>query len=647
MIGLGNAVGGRHTPNRAPYDAGHPPTPTADAGHDELVEDAPAPTPPARGAGAVSLYRDEGVVLRTLRLGEADRIVTMITKGHGKVRAVAKGVRRTKSKFGARLEPLSHVMLLCWQGRELDIVNQAEVTDTFRTVRQDLARVAKAYTVLEVTDQLSQERHANPRLFDMVVGALRALEARDAPLLVPAFCLKVLALEGSAPVLEECVSCGEREGLVAFDLVEGGVLCRSCRRGRAHLALRPWSWCAASWAVGSPRPWRSRTVRWPVRSPIWPPRPWRSISTGACAACARAPWPRGRRCPPPFGVYVHVPFCASRCDYCAFATWTDRDPLMAAYAEACATELRRATRDEGLPPATSLYVGGGTPSRLPAELLGEILGAAVLAPGAEVTAECNPEDASADRFARWHAAGVTRVSFGVQSMVPHVLDSLGRRHGTTQVARRGGARRRGRLRVAERRPHPGCGRRDRRRCGRHPRRRARPRAPPRARERLRLDRGTGDAPGPGPGAPSRRRRRGPPLRAGGRGVVEGGVPVVRGVELGHAGPRVPAQHLVLGPGRLPRHRVRGALAPGPAPVVEHPDARALRGGGAGRAPHDRGRRGPHRRAVGLRGPRAGAAHVGGSARIGGARRPRSRRPARAARRRGRCSPCAGGCSPTR
>ncbi len=181
----------------------------------------------------MSLYRDEGVVLRTLRLGEADRIVTMITKGHGKVRAVAKGVRRTKSKFGARLEPLSHVMLLCWQGRELDIVNQAEVTDTFRTVRQDLARVAKAYTVLEVTDQLSQERHANPRLFDMVVGALRALEARDAPLLVPAFCLKVLALEGSAPVLEECVSCGEREGLVAFDLVEGGVLCRSCRRGRA------------------------------------------------------------------------------------------------------------------------------------------------------------------------------------------------------------------------------------------------------------------------------------------------------------------------------------------------------------------------------------------------------------------------------
>jgi DNA repair protein RecO (recombination protein O) len=180
----------------------------------------------------VSLYRDEGVVLRTMRLGEADRIVTMITKSHGKVRAVAKGVRRTRSKFGARLEPLSHVTLLCWQGRELDIVNQAEVTDAFRTVREDLGRVAKAYTVLEVTDQLSQERHANPRLFDMVLGALRALDAHDAPLLVPAFCLKVLALEGSSPVVDECVSCGARDDLVAFDIIEGGVLCRSCRRGR-------------------------------------------------------------------------------------------------------------------------------------------------------------------------------------------------------------------------------------------------------------------------------------------------------------------------------------------------------------------------------------------------------------------------------
>jgi DNA repair protein RecO (recombination protein O) len=180
----------------------------------------------------VSLYRDEGVVLRTMRLGEADRIVALLTRGHGKVRAVAKGVRRTTSRFGGRLEPLSHVALLCWKGRELDIVNQAEVLDAFRVVREDLPRVTKAFTVLEVADQLAQEHHPTPRLYDMVVGALRALEQADSALLVPGFLLKALALEGSAPLVDECAACGAEGELVAFDLVVGGALCRECRRGR-------------------------------------------------------------------------------------------------------------------------------------------------------------------------------------------------------------------------------------------------------------------------------------------------------------------------------------------------------------------------------------------------------------------------------
>jgi DNA repair protein RecO (recombination protein O) len=181
----------------------------------------------------VTLFRDEGVVLRTLRLGEADRIITMMTKDHGKVRAVAKGVRRTLSKFGGRLEPTSHLTMLCWQGRELDIVNQVEVLDSFRAVREDLSRVSKAYTLLEVTDQVSQQGHPNPRLYDKLVGALRALNDCDAVLLVPAFLLKVLEVEGSAPFVDGCVSCGATEDLVAFDLNEGGVLCQSCRRGRS------------------------------------------------------------------------------------------------------------------------------------------------------------------------------------------------------------------------------------------------------------------------------------------------------------------------------------------------------------------------------------------------------------------------------
>ncbi len=181
----------------------------------------------------MSLYRDEGVVLRTMRLGEADRIVSLLTRGHGKVRAVVKGVRRTTSKFGGRLEPLSHVALLCWKGRELDIVNQAEVLDSFRAVREDLSRVTKAFTVLEVADQLAQEHHPSPRLYDMVVGALRSLQEADAAMLVPGFLLKALALDGSAPMVECCVSCGSEEELVAFDLTQGGALCRDCRRGRS------------------------------------------------------------------------------------------------------------------------------------------------------------------------------------------------------------------------------------------------------------------------------------------------------------------------------------------------------------------------------------------------------------------------------
>lgn len=125
-----------------------------------------------------------------------------------------------------------------------------------------------------------------------------------------------------------------------------------------------------------------------------------------------------------FGTYIHVPFCVHRCDYCAFATWTDRGHLMNAYAAACITEVRRAC----LPPSTSVFFGGGTPSLLPGEALGSILASIDLAPGAEVTVECNPETVDDRLLAAYRRAGVTRLSFGVQSMVPGVLGKLGRRH---------------------------------------------------------------------------------------------------------------------------------------------------------------------------------------------------------------------------
>jgi DNA repair protein RecO (recombination protein O) len=185
----------------------------------------------------MGLYREHGVVLRTIKLGEADRIVTLLTAGRGKVRAVAKGVRKTKSRFGSRLEPMVHVSLLLYEGRELDIVTQAETVETFRAVREDLDRLSKAQSLLEACDQVAQEGHANVRLYQMLLGALRALAAHDSPMLVPAFFLKLLAAEGFHPYLDECVVCGTVEDLSAFDQVQGGVLCGGCARVGGGLPL--------------------------------------------------------------------------------------------------------------------------------------------------------------------------------------------------------------------------------------------------------------------------------------------------------------------------------------------------------------------------------------------------------------------------
>jgi DNA repair protein RecO (recombination protein O) len=180
---------------------------------------------------ASHLYRDTAVVLRTYKLGEADRIVVLLTEGHGKIRAVAKGVRKTTSKFGARLEPMSHVRLLLSQGRELDIVSQAEAVETLAPMLVDLDHLTNGIAVLEAADQMSLEREPQPHLYRMVVGALRTIAERSGPLVVPGFYWKLLAAEGVAPELDACVRCGEDGPLVSFDMDQGGALCRACRTG--------------------------------------------------------------------------------------------------------------------------------------------------------------------------------------------------------------------------------------------------------------------------------------------------------------------------------------------------------------------------------------------------------------------------------
>ena len=135
-----------------------------------------------------------------------------------------------------------------------------------------------------------------------------------------------------------------------------------------------------------------------------------------------------------FGVYVHIPFCRKRCDYCSFATWTDRGEIVAAYVDAVVADISRAVRD-GMPAADTVFFGGGTPTLIDPAHIVRILTAIPLANGVEVTVECNPDDVTLPMMQTYVAGGVNRVSIGVQSMVPSVLAALGREHDPDNVVR--------------------------------------------------------------------------------------------------------------------------------------------------------------------------------------------------------------------
>lgn len=181
----------------------------------------------------MSLYRDEGVVLRTQPLGEADRIVTLLTRRTGRVRAVAKGVRRTKSKFGARLEPFTHVEAQFYAGRTLDVVTQAEVVTAYGSrLATDYARYTAGEAMLETADRLTaEEKQPALRQFLLVAGGLRTLarEEHEPSLVLDAFLLRSLAIAGYAPALESCVHCGEPGPHRAFAVAAGGLVCAGCR----------------------------------------------------------------------------------------------------------------------------------------------------------------------------------------------------------------------------------------------------------------------------------------------------------------------------------------------------------------------------------------------------------------------------------
>jgi DNA repair protein RecO (recombination protein O) len=178
----------------------------------------------------MALYREQGVVLRTYKLGETDRIVHLLTQGRGKVRAVAKGVRRPGSRIGGRLEVFSHVDLQLYEGRSLDIVSQVDLITPFADVRADFALYACGSTMVEGVDRVAQEDERSLPLLLLLLDGLRALSAQpERPAAVlDAFLLRMASAAGYHPYLEACAGCGEPGDHAIFHLAAGGLLCRTC-----------------------------------------------------------------------------------------------------------------------------------------------------------------------------------------------------------------------------------------------------------------------------------------------------------------------------------------------------------------------------------------------------------------------------------
>jgi DNA repair protein RecO (recombination protein O) len=181
----------------------------------------------------VPLYRDEAVVLRTHKLGEADRIITLLTRHHGRVRAVAKGVRRTTSRWGSRLEPFTRVDLQIAEGRTLDTITQAETLEPLGSrLGEDYDRYTAGTVMLETADRLvTEEKQPATQHFLLLVGGLRAMAAGEhgAGRVLDSYLLRSLAVSGYAPSFDHCTGCGVEGPHRWFNPSAGGVLCSLCR----------------------------------------------------------------------------------------------------------------------------------------------------------------------------------------------------------------------------------------------------------------------------------------------------------------------------------------------------------------------------------------------------------------------------------
>jgi DNA repair protein RecO (recombination protein O) len=174
------------------------------------------------------LYKDEGIVLKTIKLGEADRIVTLFMREQGKVRAVAKGIRKTKSRFGARLEPFTRAQLMIYRGRNLDTITSADIITSFDRVRTEYASLVAAAALAELVEKMTPDREQAFSTYALLLAGLNALADGKGATVVPAFLVKLLSVSGYHPQLQACAGCGRTGGLGAFSPALGGAVCKAC-----------------------------------------------------------------------------------------------------------------------------------------------------------------------------------------------------------------------------------------------------------------------------------------------------------------------------------------------------------------------------------------------------------------------------------
>ncbi len=176
-------------------------------------------------------YKTKGIILKRTNLGEADRILTILTESRGKIKAVAKGVRKTLSKLAGHLELFCYVNLVIAEGKNLDIITAAEIKKCFIKLRGDLKKTNIAYYLAEIIEQMTAENEKHPEIFDLLTQVLEHLNNGQDKLLLVYFEINFLAESGFKPELSHCISCQNKviAGENYFSLSEGGIVCPKCK----------------------------------------------------------------------------------------------------------------------------------------------------------------------------------------------------------------------------------------------------------------------------------------------------------------------------------------------------------------------------------------------------------------------------------